>query len=159
MLPCRCAQAEEDAQSQAGTARAKADSAKNEADKAKSMMEGARSATERSKREAIEAREEGELLRSQAAQMKQDFENLQAALQSWIGVEVALQAAESRLNSATEACTQTKQARAQQLATIMRSTFSEATQAPSTTAAPAASSAPPPIRMQLGAVKKKNKVR
>ena len=52
------------------------------------MMDGAKSATERSIREAAEAEEEANILRTQAAQMKQDFETLQDGklmmLNSWL---------------------------------------------------------------------------
>jgi len=149
----RCAQAEEEAQKDARAASAKADGAKSESDKAKGMMDTARNSCERSMREAAEAQQEGEQLRIQAAQSKKDFETLQVALQSWLGVEQSLQAAEAKKAAAEDACKSTKEARSQQLATIMRSTLSEA-------AAPAAPehAAPPPFRMQVGG-KKKNKVR
>merc|ERR1711871_218736 len=122
----RCAQAEEEAQNDAGAARAKADGAKTETDKAKTAMEAAKNAADRSRREAVEARQEGEQLRIQATQMKKDFETLQVALQSWLEVEKSLQAAEARRAAAADACTSTKEARSQQLATIMRSTLGEA---------------------------------
>merc|ERR1712046_379638 len=108
-------------------------------DKAKGAEEAANRAAERSRREAIETRKEGEELRVQAVKLKKDLETLQAALQSWLMLEKSIQEAETKRAAAAETLKTTKEAKAQALSTIMRSSLSEGL-----VAAASQSAAPPP---------------